>query len=372
MKILSTLSILFFFSIISVAQQPGKIVNTVKGKVINSSTNEPVSYTNIGLEGTYYGTASDGDGNFELKIPHELLTKNIFFSAVGFKNKKFPVKSLFNKEFNVIKIENQSYGIDNIDIAAQNRVLIRILRMASENIPHNFIRGPYNLYGDYRNEKTSRDTIINQNIEVIIYDDKGYVNPSKEDAFRSLKYSLKKEKSEKDIRFSTGATNLDEILELDWARSATSVLNPALTGGFQLKLESEPNIDGKNFWVISFKQKQPTLVGSGDFYATSFEGKITIDKEDYSVFKIEGKVESQKNNRQGKVLAIGKSNTHYFTNVNYDFSIRYSNLKPDIIELNKSYLFDGEEIQEHSSLKITRVKTTDLTLLNSRQYYTGG
>jgi hypothetical protein len=371
MKTLSIFAIVMALSILAMAQQPGKIVKTIKGKVINAATNEPVSYTNIGLEGTFFGTASDDEGNFELKIPQELVSKDIFFSAVGFKNKQFPVQSLFDKEFNVIKINSQSYGIEDIDIAAQNMVLIRILRMASENIPYNFIQGPYNLVGQYQNEKTVNNTTTKQSAEVLLYDQNGYGSPSKEDAFQSIKYSIKKTGSEEDYRFSTGTTNLDELLELDWARSATSVLNPELTAGFQLTLDAETTIKGEDFWVILFKQIQPTLAGSGDFYATAFEGKITINKEDYSILNISGKVKSPKNNRQGKALAIGKTNANHFENVSYDFYIEYETLKPKAIELNKLYSSNGKKVSERSLLKINQVKATNIAVLDSRQYFTG-
>ena len=371
MKLLSIIAILFILSQSSMAQQSGKIVETVKGKVINASTNAPISYTNIGLVGTLYGTASDSAGNFELKIPQDLASKEIYFSAVGFKNRQFPVKSLFSKEFNVIKIEPQSYGIEDVDIAAQNMVLIRILRMASENIPYNFIQGPYNLAGVYNNEKSVNDSTIKQNVEVLIYDQTGYSNPSKKDAFQSLKYSLKTEESDNDYRFSTGTSNLDELLDLDWVRSASSVLNPALTNGFSLKLKDEPTINGKDYWVISFKQTQPTLAGSGDFYATSFWGEITINKEDYSVLKIEGKTKSQKNNRQGKALAIGNSNSNYYENVSYDFSALYKEQTPVKMELNKTYTYKGDIISEHSVFEITSARANNLTELDSRQYFTG-
>jgi hypothetical protein len=353
------------------AQQSGKIVKTVKGKVINTSTNAPISYTNIGLVGTLHGTASDSAGNFELKIPQDLASKEIYFSAVGFKNKQFPVKSLFAKEFNVVKIEPKSYGIDKVDIAAQNMVLIRILRMATENIPYNFIQGPYNLVANYNNERTVNDSTIKQNVEVLIYDKTGYSNPSKKDAFKSLKYSIKTEESAVDYSFSTGNTNLDELLEIDWVRSASSVLNPAITNGFSLKLEDEPTINGKDYWVISFKQTQPTLAGSGDFYATSFQGKITINKEDYSVLNISGKTESLKNNRQGKALAIGNSNSNYFENVSYDFSVKYKEQMPVKMELNKTYSFNGKAILENSVLEIISARANNLTELDSRQYFTG-
>lgn len=371
MKTISIFALLLVLNITLIAQDSGRIVATIKGKVINIATNEPVSYTNIGIEGTFFGTASDAEGNFELKIPEELASKNIFFSAVGFKNKQFPVKDLFEKEFNVIKIESQSYGIDDIDIAAQNMVLIRILRMASENIPYNFIQGPLNLTGTYTREKVVDTITTNQNAEVLIYDKTGYAKPSKDNAFSSVKYSLNMKDTEKAYRFSSGSTSMDELLEFDWARTATSVLDPALSFGFQLKLVDEPVLNGREFWVISFAQKKPTLAGSGDYYASSFEGEITIDKEDYAVIKIDGKVQSPKNNLQGKSLAIGSQSKDYIENVDYEFSVDYQNLKPSAISMNKSYLYKGKKITENSTLQINNVQTTNITELDSRQYFTG-
>jgi len=361
----------FILSFSLLAQESRTIAKTIKGKVINHDTNEPISYTNIGIEGTLHGTASNAEGNFELKIPAEFVAKNIYFSAVGFQNRVFPVKTLFEKEFNVVKIKSQSYDIDDVDIAAQNMVLVRILRMASENVPYNFIRGPYNLTARYSTEKTGEDSTTRRTAEVLIYDKNGYSSPSKKDAFQSLKYSVKSNESEADYRFSTGTTNIDELLEIDWVRSATSVLNPAMTSGFNLKLMDEPKINGQDFWVISFSQDDVTLAGSGDFYANAFKGEITINKEDYSVLKIEGKIESPKNSSLGKSLAVGDNSIKFLTNVVYDFSIDYENLKPSKIELNKSYTLDGENVKEKSDLTITRVNAVDVTQLDSRQYFTG-
>ncbi len=371
MRTFSTILIALFFAFTTSAQQAGLVVKTIKGKVINATTNEPVSYTNIGLEGTYHGTASDENGNFELKIPQEMASKNIYFSAVGFKNIQFPVQSLFDKEFNMIKMKAQTYGIDDVDIAAQNMVLIRILRMASEEIPYNFIKGPYNLTATYSSQKTVNDSTQEQSGDVLIYDFTGYSEVSKLNAYQSLKYSVKMADGENGYRFSTGTTNIDELLELDWARSASSVLNPAITGGLSLKLLEEPTIGGKAFWVISFKQKKPALAVSGDFYATNFEGEITIEKETYSVLEIEGKVESAKNNRQGRGLAVGATNSNYFENVSYNFSVSYKELRPAKIELNKLYTLNGAKISEHSVLEITNARSSNLTELDSRQYFTG-
>jgi hypothetical protein len=355
------------------AQDEGKVVKTIKGKVINEASNEPVSYTNIGLEGTLYGTASDGDGNFELKIPALMVSKNIFFSAVGFKNEMFPVTLLFGKEFNVVKLRPQSYDIGKIDVAAQSKVLTRILRMASDNTPYNFIGGPFNLICNYEKKTIVDDSVqMAQNAVVTVFDKNGYIKPSQLDAFQSLKYQLKEaKKTSADYRFSTGTNNLDDILGLDWVRTSSSVMNPGLLADFQLKLEGEPEVDGSACWLISFKQNNPTLSGSGDYYATSFEGKITIEKDDYSVKKIEGKIHSEKNNRQGRGLAIGASNANFQKDVSYDFTINYSNLKPDYILLNKTYTSNGKKVKEQSKLVVNQVQTTNLVQIDSREYFAG-
>lgn len=350
------------------AQTETRVAQSIKGKVINEITNEAVAYTNIGIEGTFYGTASDADGNFELKIPEEMVNKKIFFSALSYKNDTFPVRSLFEKEFSIIKLEPQTYDIADVDVAAQSRVLIRILRMASENTPYNFLGGPFNLFCTFDNEKIIDDTLkMAEKAEVLIFDRNGYRQPSKTDAFKTRKYEFKKD--EPDYSFSTGITNFDELLELDWVRSATSVLNPALLGLFTLKLEEESELDGKPVWVISFSQEEPTLEGSQDFYATEFSGKITIAKDDYSVLRIEGSAKSEKHSRQGKFLALSGSTQNYLEDVMYNFRITYAKLKPEMLSINKKYRLKGQQIEETSTLLVNQVQTASVKEITSRDYF---
>lgn len=372
MKIVSIFLLALCFSVLTFAQGGVKVAHTIKGKVVNAKSNRPVSYTNIGLEGTYYGTASDGEGNFELKIPENMVEKAIYFSAVGFKTKQFPVKDLFGKEFTVVKMQAQSYGVDEVDVAAQNMVLIRILRMASENIKYNNGAGPFNLHCSYSNERTVEEDIQNPQIaSVLIYDKKGYSEVSKSDAFTSRKYSVKKEQSDDDYTFSTGLMNIDDLLELDWVRSASCVLNPALLADYKLKLQRQPTIDGKECWVIAFSQDKPSFEGSGSFYATSFEGEIAINKEDYSVLYLFFNSTATKQNRQGRGLAIGESNTDFFTNVNYACKVEYKDLLVNNISMAKQYTYKGNAIAEMSILKVDRAHTNNVAVLETRNYFPG-
>ena len=350
------------------AQDGSQIIQTIKGKVVDEATNESVSFTNISIEGTFYGTASNEEGEFELKIPEEMAGGQVLFSAVGYKNEKFPVDTYFDREYNIVKLEPTSYDIDDVDIAARSRVLERILRMASENTPYNFIGGPFNLECSYENLKTIDDTTeVVQMAEVLIYDKAGYVEPSKLNAFRMRKYEITP--AEPAYTFSSGILNFDELISMDWVRTGSSVLNPALLYQFDLKQEAEVEVDGKPAWVISFSQDEPTFAGSGDFHASSFSGQITVLKEDYSVKKIEGSVQSSKHNRQGKSLAVGNSNSNYYKNVSYNFSVTYSQLKPDVIMLNKKYDYKGRQVAEKTTLTINRVQMADVKVVDSRDYF---
>lgn len=371
MKQLLIILVLAGFCLTGFAQST--ITEIISGKVIDQVTNEPISYTNIGLENTLIGAASNAEGDFKLGIPKDMIDRNIYFSALGFKNDTFPVSQLFGQEFSIIKLEPRSYDIENVDVAEKSMVFNRILRMASENTPYNFIGGPVNFMAQYTNNKTIDDTISSQqNIDVVIFDKTGYSKPSKLNAYRERNYSLNKEKqTSSDFTFATGTTNLDDMLKLDLVRTSSSVLDSEILERFELSLKDEPVIDGDEAWVIAFSEVNPSLAGSGDYYASFYEGEITIGKDDYAVKKITGKVLSPKNNRQGKSLAIGNSNSDYMEDVEYNFTVTYSNLKPDQIVLNRSYNQNGKKVNEQSSLKINKVQTTDLTELEKREYFTG-
>ena len=350
------------------AQTETRIARSVQGKVVNVATNEPVAYTNVGIENTYHGTASDENGNFQLKIPEEMISGSIFFSSVGYQSKKLPVASLFEKEFIIIKLEPQTYDIEDVDIAGRSMVLARILRMASENTPYNFISGPVNLICSLNTEKRKNDSlIVTQQAEVLIYDKTGYRSPSKTDAFTKRTYLIKTD--EPAYSFAAGIINFDEILHLDWVRNASSVLNPALSDQFDLTLKGEPVIDGKAAWVIEFSQQDPSFEGSQDFHATSFRGEIVIFKDDYTVKEIKVSAKSKMHNRQGKFLAVTSNNSNYFEDVVYDFSVTYSKLKPERFFINKAYRHNGDQVNEITELKVNSIQVENVKEIAQRNYF---
>jgi len=77
-------SFLFIISLNLFAQQPGAL----SGNILDAKTNEPLPGVNIILRGTYYGAATDLNGNFSIKniSPGSY---NVEISFIGYKTLQF-------------------------------------------------------------------------------------------------------------------------------------------------------------------------------------------------------------------------------------------------------------------------------------------
>ncbi|WP_432411110.1 DUF5686 and carboxypeptidase regulatory-like domain-containing protein [Rasiella sp. SM2506] len=113
------LLLLFFFSItFSQAQIVGKI-NDTKG--------EPLAFVNIYLEGSYVGTTSNDDGNYELNVT-ETGDYTIMYQFLGFKTvtKKVSISS-FPHILNISLVE-ESVSLDEVVINTSEDPAYRIIR----------------------------------------------------------------------------------------------------------------------------------------------------------------------------------------------------------------------------------------------------
>lgn len=110
-KFLSIIVLLFFTSI-NYSQ-----VESLKGKVINSSNNEPLKSANIVILDKNIGVSSDEKGKFEIK--GEFSNDDIIkFSYLGFKEKKFTVDEFKSNEKGVVKLESKVLSSQTVFVEA--------------------------------------------------------------------------------------------------------------------------------------------------------------------------------------------------------------------------------------------------------------
>ena len=82
----SILTLLTALTAIVASAQEGSL--TVKGRVTDASTNEPVPYASVHLEGTMTGVSTDAEGEYTISVPGDGI---LVFSSIGYKTMESPI-----------------------------------------------------------------------------------------------------------------------------------------------------------------------------------------------------------------------------------------------------------------------------------------
>lgn len=118
-----------FTSLQAIAQS-----NAIRGFVYNKETGEPMIFTNVYLEGTNYGGATDVNGYFSISKV-EPGTYNLTVSAVGLakysESVKIGASEILNKK---IYVENSSIDLETFEVSAEKQEYKTQVKMAVTKI----------------------------------------------------------------------------------------------------------------------------------------------------------------------------------------------------------------------------------------------
>lgn len=368
MKFTNAFSIVLFLfaSLFSFAQNPTQI----SGKVIDEVTGAGLAFVNIGIEGTLIGTASNSFGEFTLKIPEELNDKNVYFSAIGYQNYIVPLNTLSNGA--IIRLQELSYGIDDVEISTQSKVLYRIIREAAEGIEKNFIQEPFSYKLLYRSETYTNQTLGQKRDAIVrLTDSKGYRNSAS--AFANRNYKFENVNRNFEVKsLADGSTLMDDLLMFDFARSTGNILEIGHLNSYDLESLSDAEINGETVLVIAYRLSNPDLTKTGDLYGTSSEGKLYITKASKQLLKVEANIKASTNSTLGRNIATDKTKSG---NVKYHVTTTYKKTNKgfalDQISLNKTFLNEKQEnVRIDASLLMLEVGEENKSI-TTRQYYEG-
>jgi hypothetical protein len=94
--------------------QSDSLKNTVRGKIIDAITKEPLPFVNIRIIDSQVGTLTDVDGNFKITIPDSLLKDQIRFLAVFLG---------YDKTYFTVDLKNLS-GTNEVLLIPANQVIM--------------------------------------------------------------------------------------------------------------------------------------------------------------------------------------------------------------------------------------------------------
>lgn len=303
-------TVFFILSLITVSAVDAQNF-TVTGMVIDAETGLAIEFANIGVEGTYQGTASDMDGNFEITLSQALIEKQVSISAVGYKTKTNGVSSWKDKQGITVQLQPINYGISEVNIEAQSKVGYGIIRAASNLIVDNYLAQPYSYKCYLRTHTKDKLIKVKDEAVLIISDSKGYGERSYIEAFQNINYRIKENNPHNQTRLlKEGLVTIDNLLSQDIVRNPGNILSVQAINEFEVKVLGREVLDNDSVWVIAYNCKNPTLQNTGDPELTGYEGKIWIATNNYQVLK-----NSFTAHRIGKFL---HGNSFYNVNKNTD------------------------------------------------------
>lgn len=110
-RTLALVVFLCFASLMSMAQ------GTIKGKVVDAQTHEPLIGATIMLDGTKEGVAADLDGSFVLKTSQSGKVV-LVFRSLGYKEMKKEVRLGQNLDLGTIGLQTESIGLGDVTVTA--------------------------------------------------------------------------------------------------------------------------------------------------------------------------------------------------------------------------------------------------------------
>nr|WP_288934359.1 carboxypeptidase-like regulatory domain-containing protein [uncultured Allomuricauda sp.] len=122
--------------------------NQYSGEVTEESSNKPLVFATLTVEGTNISTITNTEGNFLLKVPKEYTDKNVVISFLGYKTKKVPIANL-KPEKNEISLEVSVTRLSEININAPKDALA-LVKETLRNRVDNYFDDPTLMTAFYR------------------------------------------------------------------------------------------------------------------------------------------------------------------------------------------------------------------------------
>ena len=142
--------LLILFCGTSTYGQLNSAVLNIEAKVIDAETKAPVPYASVGILGTYVGTSTNLEGQFNLSIDADnQASKQLRVSCVGFENATFPVGNIPP----IIELKPSIGQLKDVLVLGEDINPDKIVRKAFSRIRKNY-------YSNHLCTKHSTDTTV--------------------------------------------------------------------------------------------------------------------------------------------------------------------------------------------------------------------
>ena len=249
----------------------------LKGTVKDSQTKEPLPYVSVGIYNTTTGTVTNGNGDFNLKVPNRYLDSIFFTAHIGYSVALFPLKQLVNDNIEIL-LKEEPISIPEVIVKNHDPALL--IKKAKENIKHNYPQQTYILKAFYREgvfKKKEISSFSEAVIDIIktpyktnVLSDKIYINKSRKII----------NTHQTDTVFVKLKDGLYTALQLDFIKNPLDFFDEENFKSYKYSMVDIVSYMDKEVYVIDFEQRE-TIKDA------LFIGKLFIDMETLAVTRAE-------------------------------------------------------------------------------------
>jgi len=242
----------------------------LSGKLLNRQNKEEVPYASISVLGHPFGTISNVDGEFQLKIPPEYESDTLVISSMGYDRLYILPDTLPHSELDIY-LDPVEIQLKEVLVSAANPM--QVLDKMIENIYQNYSTNTQLMTSFYREVLKQDKEYINVSEAVMDILKASYSNPFRQDQIRYLKG-----RKSPDVQSSFQLVDFKMqggpyyITKLDVIKTMDSFIDPEFREYYTYHVEHVIDYVNRPTYVIHFEP-------DGKFDYLTYEGELYIDKE---------------------------------------------------------------------------------------------
>ena len=245
----------------------------VSGKLIDNETKEHIPYGSISILGKAFGTISNIDGEFGMKIPAEYKSDTLIISCMGYAQQIILLDTLQQKEFQ-IALNPVDIQLREVQVTAADP--LKVMDNMISNIAKNYSESPNLMTSFYREVLKQDKQYVNVSEAIMNILKAPYTSTLREDQIRYLKGR----KSPNVHPFQVVDFKMQGgpyyITKLDVIKTMDSFIDKEYRSFYEYKVDQIIQYLDRPTYVISFKP-------DGKYDYLTYEGKLFIDKETFAL-----------------------------------------------------------------------------------------
>jgi hypothetical protein len=272
------LAFLLLYSLLATTPLLAQTV-TLRGRIVDATTNQPLPYASVGVAGTNLGTTANDDGVFKLALNANRLPLTLTVSYMGYGSAKQHVQRA-DKAL-TIRLQPGDKTLREVVVMPDSSLWV-LLKTAFGRIEQNYITRPTRFTGFFREAmKTDRNQFAYFGEALLSGYVSGYQNATEEGQFEVLRSRINHFPGYDTLRLVKFYASVFSFLTDDPVKQRTRYIQPDFKRyAYQLAEMSE--YDGRPVYVIAFHSKDKT-----DTTDARLSGRFFIEKNSLAFISFE-------------------------------------------------------------------------------------